>query len=196
MENILFINSCIRNDDVSRTYLLCKAFIEKYKSTHSDVTVTEIKLSALDLRSYLENDIEERDKALFIGDSENGIFSLSKQFASADKILIGAPLWDFSLPSVLKVYIEHICVNGITFHYTEQGPEGLSAFSKLFYITTAGGYIGSHNCGVDYIKTISEFLGCGNFESLSIEGLDIIGNDAEAIMQDGIRKAEELAERF
>lgn len=196
MENILFINSCIRADDVSRTYSLCKAFLNRYEKLRPNATVTEISLSKLELKSLLQSDIEQRDAALITGNYENEIFSYANQFASADKIVIGAPLWDMSFPSVLKVYIEHICVNGITFAYEDAVPVGLSAFSKLAYISTCGGFVGEHDCGTEYIRTIANFLGKGEFLSIMLEGLDIAGNDISALMSEGISRAEQLAEMF
>ncbi len=48
-------------------------------------------------------------------------FRYARQFAGADEIVIAAPYWDLSFPSVLKVYLEHICITGITFQYTPEG---------------------------------------------------------------------------
>lgn len=50
---------------------------------------------------------------------------LAEQFAQADEIVVAAPYWDLSFPSILKVYLERVCVTGITFHYVENREEGL-----------------------------------------------------------------------
>lgn len=196
MENILFVNSCIRTDDVSRTYRLCKAFLDRYTALHPDTTVTEIGLSKLELHSLTQNDIEQRDKAIITGDTDHELFIYAKQFSSADKIVIGAPLWDLSFPSVLKVYVEHICVSGITFTYDDTTPVGLSSFSKLAYISTCGGFVGEYDCGTDYIRAITNFLGKGEFFNIMVEGLDIAGCDVDVVMNDSITRAEQLAEIF
>ena len=57
MENILFINSCIRAEDISRTYRICKAFLDRYTQLHDETTVTEIVLTKSNLTSLTQNDI-------------------------------------------------------------------------------------------------------------------------------------------
>ena len=196
MENILFINSCIRADDISRTYRLCKAFLERYTELHEDTTVTEIVLTKSNLASLTQDDIEQRDAAILTKDYDNPIFDYAKQFANADKIIIGAPLWDLSYPSILKVYIEHICVNTVTFMYENDEPIGLSKFSKLIYISTCGGFIGENDFGKKYVEGIANFLGNGEFTSMNVQGLDIAGADVDSIMSDAAEKAAQLAEIF
>lgn len=68
------------------------------------------------------------------------MFRYAKQFAYADTIIIAAPYWDLSFPSMLKVYIENIYVTGIVSKYGKDGvPIGLCKASELTYVTTAGG---------------------------------------------------------
>ena len=122
---------------------------------------------------------------------KNGKFSLAefeqaKQFADADIIVIAAPFWDLSFPSVLKIYFENITVSGITFEYSNQGrPVGKCTAKKLYYITTSGGYIGENNFGFDYVKALAEnFFGISEVYFYSAEGLDIFGADVKKIMMD------------
>ena len=196
MENILFINSCIRPEDISRTYRLCKSFLDRYTELHKDTTVTEIVLTKSNLTPLTQNDVEQRDAAILTKDYDNPIFDYAKQFANADKIIIGAPLWDLSYPSILKVYIEHICVKTVTFVYENDMPKGLAKFSKLLYISTCGGFIGENDFGKDYAEGIAKFLGNGEFTSMSVQGLDIAGTDVDTIMNTAEEKAIQLAEIF
>ena len=79
-----------------------------------------------------------------------------RQFAGADEIVIAAPYWDLSFPSILKVYLEQICITGITFQYTPEGiPEGLCRARHIIYVTTAGGPV-YQNMGFDYVKALSD----------------------------------------
>lgn len=196
MENILFINSCIRAEDISRTYRICKAFLDRYTQLHDETTVTEIVLTKSNLTSLTQNDIEQRDAAILTKEYDNPIFDYAKQFANADKIIIGAPLWDLSFPSILKVYIEHICVNTVTFMYENGMPVGLSNFSKLMYISTSGGFVGEKYFGTEYVEGIAKFLGSGEFLSLNVQGLDIEGMDVETLMSSAAAKAVQFAEEF
>ena len=88
-------------------------------------------------------------------------------------------------PSVLKVYLENITVYGITFRYSEIGiPQSLCRAQNLYYVTTAGGYIGENNFGFDYVKALAKsFFEIGDVSFFSAEGLDIYGADVEMIMQ-------------
>lgn len=57
----------------------------------------------------------------------------------ADVILVGAPYWEYQFPALLRCYVEHISVSGLTFAYGEDGrPHGLCKGDRLFYLTTAG----------------------------------------------------------
>jgi FMN-dependent NADH-azoreductase len=182
MEKILFINSCVRPRGVSRTLRLCEFFLDKFQQEHEDCEVNEISLPEEGLKSYGIEEIERRDKLIGEGRYDDEMFRYARSFAEADRLVIGAPLWDLSFPSILKVYVENICVEGLTFKYTETGSVGLAKFSKALYITTCGGYLQEREYGADYMKAVLGFLGNGEFKSFAAEGLDIFGNDIEAIL--------------
>ena len=107
-------------------------------------------------------------------------------FAEADRIAVGAPYWDLSFPSALKVLVEHVMVTGITFCYTDTGVKGLCKADELVYLTTSGGYIGENNFGYDYMKAVAEMFGIERTRFYSDEGLDIIGNNVEDIMSEAL----------
>ena len=88
-------------------------------------------------------------------------------------------------PAVLKTYVENITVSGLTFRYTSEGrPESLCRAKALHYITTAGGFIGQNDFGFSYVKTLAQsFFGIAEVNRYAAEGLDIFGNDVEAIMR-------------
>lgn len=193
MSEVLFINSCPRSRIESRTIRLCDEFIRKIKEMNPEYNLTELDLFKTEFHLYGLKEIQQRDQLIMQKNFSHEMFQYANQFAKADKIIIGAPYWDLSFPAVIKVYIEAICVNGITFCYTDHGPKGLSAFDKMIYITTSGGYVGSMDLGVQYIKAMSEFLGTGCFEKFSVEGLDIVNNDENSIMNDALMKIRNLA---
>ena len=117
------------------------------------------------------------------------MFDHAKQFASADTIVIAAPYWDLSFPSTLKIYIENIYVTGIVSAYDESGmPVGLCKAKELYYITTAGGpYAPTYSYG--YIESLAKnFFGIPQTHLVKAEMLDIIGNDAEEILNREINR--------
>lgn len=178
MDNILYINACCREN--SRTDELAKHLLSRLKGN-----IQEVKLYEEDLKPLDSKLLGERDRLLNDGKTDDEMFSLANQFASADVIIISAPYWDLMFPSVLKVYLENICVCGVTFRYSEKGvPVSLCKADKLYYITTSGGFIGENNFGFDYVKAIATgFFGIGDVKFFSAEGLDIYGADVNLIMQ-------------
>ena len=120
-------------------------------------------------------------------DYGNEMFRYARQFAAADTIVVAAPLWDLSFPSQLKVYIENIYVTGVVTRYDESGqPVGLCRGEKLYYVSTSGGPFDGRY-GYEYLKSIAtECFGIPSVQLVTAEGLDIWGNDPEAILQRAI----------
>ena len=180
MENkILFVNACVRAD--SRTAELSGCLLESLKGEITEVNLYKEKLLPIDNAV-----LEKRNMRDFSGEE----FKLANQFKEADTIVIAAPFWDLSFPSILKVYLENITVSGITFEYSDQGrPVGKCNAKKLYYITTSGGYIGENNFGFDYVKALAEnFFGIADVQFFSAEGLDIFGADVQKIIDESKKK--------
>ena len=145
MKRILFVNACIRPD--SRTLLLAQEVLRQLDGEIEEVRVSEENLLPLN-RELLE----KRNELLAARDFSAPMFAYARQFAAADEIVIAAPYWDLSFPSVLRIYLEHITITGITFQYSPEGiPEGLCRAERMIYVTTAGGPIGGRNLGFERI---------------------------------------------
>ena len=174
---VLLINACARPG--SRTLPLAKKAAEKLSSD-----VQTLDLYAEGLAPLSNTELEKRNSFIAENDYSDEMFRFAKQFKNADSIVIAAPYWDMSFPAALKCYIEAICVNGLTFRYTEQGvPEGLCRAERLVYVTTAGGYIPENNFGYDYIRCLcTELFGIRQTVCVKAEGLDILGADIEGIL--------------
>lgn len=174
---ILFINACVRTQ--SRTRRIAERLLEKLGEQ-----VVELKLSEVEFPVTTEEFLEKRDGCIAERNYADSYFDLAKEFAEADMIVIAAPYWDLSFPSVLKQYIEHINVLGITFEYSPVGiPIGLCKAKKLYYIMTAGGTYVPEEYGFGYIKALAQnFYGIKDVELIKATGLDIQGNDPEEII--------------
>ena len=174
---ILFINSAVRSG--SRTRQLAQHLLGKLSGN-----VTEVRPNELGLPTADEKFIDERQRLTAEGDFSAEFFAPAKQFAEADIIVIAAPYWDLSFPAALKAYFEQINVLGLTFEYTPEGqPVGLCRAKKLFYVTTAGGYIGSDEYGFGYVKALAQtFYGIGEVKCFAAQALDIFGSDTEGIL--------------
>lgn len=91
--------------------------------------------------------------------------SVLDEFLGADTIVIGAPMYNFTLPSQLKAWIDRIVIAGTTFRYTENGPEGLAKGKRVIVALARGGFYdgGSPSAGPEhlesYLRGIFNFIG-------------------------------------
>lgn len=182
MKKLLLIDATNRKN--SRTIQLALTYISLYK----DYIVEHLKINNLNIKPLTGHNIEERSNYNEQHDFNHSIYDLAKQFKEADLIVIAAPYYDLSFPSILKIYIEHIICNNLTFKYVNGNYIGLCKANSLVYITTAGGYIGNENYGYDYIKAISKMLGIKETEFISAEGLDIKNNNPKEIIEEKIKE--------
>ena len=114
----------------------------------------------------LEHDLTEGGKAL-------------DEFLAADVVVIGAPMYNFSIPSQLKAWIDRIAVAGKTFRYTEKGPEGLAGGKKVIVASSRGGFYGKDSglSGLDhqeaYLRTVLGFIGITDIDFVRTEGVNV-----------------------
>ncbi|WP_442587523.1 FMN-dependent NADH-azoreductase [Pedobacter sp. AW31-3R] len=98
-----------------------------------------------------------------------------QEIMDADVLVIGAPMYNFSIPSVLKSYFDHIARAGITFKYTAEGPVGLLTGKKAYIAVTTGGIYSSgdavaYDFVTPYVKTILGFIGITDVTIVRAEG--------------------------
>ena len=89
---------------------LAEKLLQKLDRPYEEIRLAEIPFPAVD-----EDFLRRRDQLIASGDFQDPLFALARQFAQAEIIVIAAPYWDLSFPAVLKQYLEHINVLGITF---------------------------------------------------------------------------------
>ena len=100
-------------------------------------------------------------------------------FLAADVIVVGAPMYNFGVPSQLKAWIDRIAVAGRTFRYTEKGPEGLAGGKKLFIVSSRGGFYGSGTPAAfldhqeSYLRGVFGFLGITDISFIRAEGVAV-----------------------
>ena len=97
-------------------------------------------------------------------------------FLAADVVVIGAPMYNFGIPSQLKAWIDRIAVAGKTFRYTANGPEGLAGGKRVIVAATYGG-MHVDNAGTNfvepYLRQLFAFMGIRDVEFVSAQGLSV-----------------------
>jgi FMN-dependent NADH-azoreductase len=99
-----------------------------------------------------------------------------QEFLAADVIVIGAPMYNFGIPSTLKAWIDRIAVAGRTFRYTAQGPQGLVRGKKVIVASARGSAFGDANPAdfqEPYLRQVFGFLGVDDIEFIRAEGVAI-----------------------
>jgi FMN-dependent NADH-azoreductase len=97
-----------------------------------------------------------------------------QQFLDADVIVIGAPMYNFGVPSTLKAWIDRVAVAGKTFRYTESGPQGLAGGKRVFVASGRGGQYGDASPAdfqEAYLRQVFGFLGISEIDFVRAEGV-------------------------
>jgi len=97
-----------------------------------------------------------------------------QQFLEADVLVIGAPMYNFGVPSTLKAWIDRIAVAGTTFRYTESGPQGLAGGKRVVVVSARGGQYGDASPAdfqEAYLRQLFGFLGITDIEFVRAEGV-------------------------
>lgn len=193
MKKILIIDSCVRREE-SRTKQMLDKAVETLKSRHEDWTFETLTLMDMDLKYWNTESLKVRDSLLLNGHHDAPQFRLGNQFREADGIVIAAPFWDLSVPAMLKVYIENISADGITFSTSEEGLTGICKFQWMLFLTTRGGiWEGSDmEMGSPYMEALSRFFGHGKYYCVAADGTDIAELDIEVIMEKALEEVEKI----
>lgn len=195
---ILVVDCCIRKEK-SATRKLLESYLaarfgkvgggESGRTAGADVPEIErVYLTEENLLPLTVADVEHRQSLLDAGKLDDPMFRYAKQFSTADEILIAAPYWDWSFPSLLKVYMEHVSVSGITFVYHGPSPTGLCKAKRILYFCTCGGFTEGPHEGVAYIRCIGKAFGINEVLEYTIEGLDIDPAKRDEVLAAGIAR--------
>lgn len=175
---LLHIDSSILGDNsVSRQ--LSREVVKAWQAAEPGVEVTYrdlaseginhlsgITLGALGTAAELRDAVQKHEADLSA--------STLAEFLAADAVVIAAPMYNFTIPTQLKAWIDRIAVAGQTFRYTEAGPQGLCGNKKVIVVSTAGGLHVGQPTGVaheDYLKVLLGFFGITDVEFVRAHGL-------------------------
>ena len=124
--------------------------------------------------------------------------SVLDQFLAADTVVIGAPMYNFTLPTQLKAWIDRLAVAGRTFRYTENGPEGLVKGKRVIVALARGGFYGEGSPAAalehleTYLRGLFNFLGVEP-EFVAADGLNIGPEQREQSIREALGETLRLA---
>lgn len=175
---LLHIDSSILGDN-SASRQLSRQVVDAWQAAEPSVVVTYRDLAADAISHFSSTTLvaagttaELRD-AVQQHEAELSASTLA-EFIAADAVVIAAPMYNFTIPTQLKAWIDRVAVAGQTFRYTEAGPEGLCGGKKVVIVSTSGGIHAGQASGIaheEYLKLVLGFLGITDIEIVRAEGL-------------------------
>jgi len=179
MKTLLQINSSIFSSG-GQSSQLADQFVVAWHKNHPNAQVlvrdlAQEPLPHLDAQRvmafFAKPEARNPEQQAFVAKSD----ALIDEIKQADVIVIGLPMYNFGIPSTLKAYFDHIARAGVTFRYTEKGPQGLLTGKKVYVFATRGGlYAGTPlDTQTRYVQDFLGFLGITDVEFVYAEGLNM-----------------------
>jgi FMN-dependent NADH-azoreductase len=109
----------------------------------------------------------------------SGNTTVVDEFLAADVVVIGVPMYNFSIPSQLKAWIDRVAIKGKTFAYTEHGPQGLAGGKRLIIASSRGGMYGAETPQAvldhqeTYLRAVFGFMGITDIAFIRAEGVNM-----------------------
>ena len=199
MSRILVIESSARQQgSVSRE--LTQQFIANWQAAHpaDQIQVRDLAaepvphLDATLLGGWMtpSEQQSEAEKAALARSNQ-----LTDELLAADVLVLAAPMYNFAIPSTLKAWLDHVLRAGVTFKYTETGPQGLLTGKRAFVLTARGGiYAGSAlDHQEPYLRQALAFIGIHDVQFIHAEGLNLGAEFSEKGLAQAKAKLAELA---
>ena len=199
MSNVLLIHSSVFGEK-SQSLGLARDFLKRYP--HRSVVERALSpqtMPHLDgetfvaMRTAAGERTGPQEAAVALSDE------LINELEAADTIVLAVPMYNFSVPSTLKAWIDHVARAGRTFRYTEKGPEGLLKGKKVFVLVARGGAYraGTPTAALDfqepYLRAVLGFLGLDDVTFIHLEQLAMGQDTATTNRAKALAEIERLA---
>jgi len=176
IDTVLRIDSSVqRQDSVSRT--LGDEIVRRLRDTYGQVTVRRVEL-ADDMphidASWVDANLAAATQRSRLAVSDQAVALLD----SADAVVVTSPVYNFSIPSALKAWIDHVCRAGLTTRYTASGPQGLLADRPVYLAMASGGvaFGSAADFASSYLRQVFGFMGLKDIRLVGTAG---VASDAE-----------------
>ena len=201
MKNVLVINSSLQGENGNSSKLsaaFLKALIERFTLEVNTLDLNAEGLPHLSGQEMAAWQTEANERT----NEQHQLASWSEKYvdavSKADYIVMGVPMYNFDSPSVLKAFFDRIARAGVTFRYTENGPEGLLKNKKVFVLAARGGkYQGTPlDTQTSYLTNFLGFLGMKDVQFVYAEGLAMGEESANSAFTQFNQKITELIENL
>jgi FMN-dependent NADH-azoreductase len=167
---LLHLDSSIQGDrSASRT--VTREIVDRWRDAVPDLEVTYLDLASESPPHLSGGSLARADSS----EAENNARMLT-DFLEADVIVIGAPMYNFTVPTQLKAWIDRVLVAGKTFRYTASGPQGLAGGKRVIVAISRGGIYRENAFGEHveaYLRDVFTFVGITDLTFVRAEGLAI-----------------------
>lgn len=173
--------SILGGNSVSRQ--LSAAAVERLRKTIPDLDVTYRDISATPLSHLTGEHLAAAHGATpetpAVRDDLAASAAALEDFLAADVVVIGAPMYNFTIPSQLKAWIDRILVAGKTFKYSEKGVEGLAGNKRVIVAVSRGGFYGADTPAAagehleTYLRWVFGFIGITDVEIIAADGVQV-----------------------
>lgn len=193
--------SILGQNSVSRQ--LTASIVARLRALHPDIEAHYLDLGAEPLDHLSAAHLgaahaAAADSPALQRDLQRGRAAL-EAFLAADILVLGAPMYNFSVASQLKAWIDRVCVAGKTFRYGETGPQGLAGGKKVIVASSRGGVYGPDSpAGAldhqeNYLRGVFAFMGIRDVTFVRAEGVNISSERRQAALTAATREAAQLA---
>jgi len=198
--NLLHVDASVLGDhSVSRK--VSAAIVARLRAANPDVSITHRDLAAQPLGHLTGGHLaalQGAEPGPHLQDDVAAGRAALDEFLAADVVVVGAPMYNFTLPSQLKAWIDRLLIAGKTFRYSAAGPEGLAGGKRVIVAVSRGGLYGpgSPNAAAEhvesYLRTVFGFIGVTDLEFVAADGIQISPEHRERALQGALQSAGEL----
>lgn len=199
MKKLLVIKSSLFNGE-GQSSQLADQFVARWREANPDgqVLCRDLALEPvphLDAEAFKGFQAEPTERSPAQHSATAVSDSLIAELKSADEVVIGLPMYNFTVPSTFKAWMDHVARAGVTFQYTESGPEGLLHDRPVYVFAARGGfYQGTEmDTQTPLVRYFLGMLGLKTVHFTYAEGLAISEEQAKQSRSEAVRNIERLA---
>ncbi len=168
MDKIIVLNGCVRKE-MSRTLSLAKEIIKNFKNANIEwIDIQKLGFQPVDYETYILRSV---------GKCNPSVIKHAKKVQAADIIILVSPIWEMSVPAMVKTFFENISIPEITFRPVKDTCKGNCKARKMIFITTRGMNVKPYSeldGAAGELKALCSLWGIYEFEEVALNNCDYI----------------------